>query len=85
MVEENTHIAVIERAIRAGQAYESYGFVFFDHAKIPCRFNPRTFDDLDRIAMHPLDYVVWIPDEIHGIDSPWGRGLPTVNVSRAQL
>jgi cysteinyl-tRNA synthetase len=81
-------IAIIERLIAGGHAYEAEGHVLFavgsdaDYGK----FSGRSTEDLiagARVDVAPYkrapgDFVLWKPStpELPGWDSPWGRGRP---------
>ena len=81
-------IAIIERLIASGHAYEAQGHVLFavgsfaDYGK----FSGRNADELlagARVDVAPYkrdagDFVLWKPSppELPGWDSPWGRGRP---------
>ncbi|BBK31126.1 cysteine--tRNA ligase [Allostella humosa] len=81
-------IAIIERLIRAGNAYEAEGHVLFG---VPSfaeygQLSRRNRDDMiagARIDVapykrDPADFVLWKPSpaDMPGWDSPWGRGRP---------
>jgi cysteinyl-tRNA synthetase len=81
-------IAMIERLIEAGNAYEADGHVLFH---VPSDPDYGSLGRRDREAMiagarvevasykkDPADFVLWKPsaDEVIGWDSPWGRGRP---------
>jgi cysteinyl-tRNA synthetase len=81
-------IAMIERLIAAGHAYEVDGHVLFDVLSDP---DYGALGRRDRDAMiagarvevasykkDPADFVLWKPSEpqVIGWDSPWGRGRP---------
>ena len=81
-------IALVERLLEKGHAYESQGHVLFavesmdDYGKL----SKRSLDDMmagARVEVadykrHPGDFVLWKPaaDDDPGWDSPWGRGRP---------
>ncbi len=81
-------IAIIERLIASGHAYEAEGHVLFavgsfaDYGK----FSGRNADELlagARVDVAPYkrdagDFVLWKPSppELPGWESPWGRGRP---------
>ncbi len=81
-------IAIIERLIVGGHAYEAEGHVLFAVASYPAygHLSGRSPDELlagARIDVapykrHPGDFVLWKPSpaELPGWDSPWGRGRP---------
>jgi cysteinyl-tRNA synthetase len=81
-------IAIIERLIAQGHAYEAQGHVLFAVASFPAygKFSGHTPDELlagARIEIAPYkrdpgDFVLWKPSdtETPGWDSPWGRGRP---------
>jgi cysteinyl-tRNA synthetase len=81
-------IAIIERLIAGGHAYEAQGHVLFAVASFEAygHFSGHTPDELlagARIEIAPYkrdpgDFVLWKPsdDETPGWDSPWGRGRP---------
>jgi cysteinyl-tRNA synthetase len=81
-------IAMIERLIGAGNAYESQGHVLFS---VPSDPDYGVLSKRDREAMiagarvevapyksDPADFVLWKPsaEGVIGWDSPWGRGRP---------
>ena len=81
-------IAMIERLIEHGNAYEAQGHVLFS---VPSDPSYGVLSKRDREAMvagarvevapykrDPADFVLWKPSEegVVGWDSPWGRGRP---------
>ena len=81
-------IAMIERLIELGHAYEAQGHVLFSVATDP---NYGALSNRDREAMiagarvevapykrDAADFVLWKPSDegVIGWDSPWGRGRP---------
>jgi cysteinyl-tRNA synthetase len=81
-------IAMIERLIELGNAYEAEGHVLFS---VPSDPDYGALSKRDRDAMiagarvevapykrDPADFVLWKPSEegVIGWDSPWGRGRP---------
>ena len=81
-------IAMIERLIETGNAYEAQGHVLFS---VPSDPDYGLLSKRDREAMiagarvevapykrDPADFVMWKPskDNVIGWDSPWGRGRP---------
>jgi cysteinyl-tRNA synthetase len=81
-------IAMIERLIGLGHAYEAQGHVLFS---VPSDPTYGALSKRDREAMlagarvevapykrDPADFVLWKPSEegVIGWDSPWGRGRP---------
>jgi cysteinyl-tRNA synthetase len=81
-------IAMIERLIETGNAYEAQGHVLFS---VPSDADYGVLSRRDRDAMiagarvevapykrDPADFVLWKPsaDGVIGWDSPWGRGRP---------
>jgi cysteinyl-tRNA synthetase len=81
-------IAMIERLIALGNAYEAEGHVLFS---VPSDPDYGSLSKRDREAMvggarvevapykrDPADFVLWKPsgDGVVGWDSPWGRGRP---------
>ena len=81
-------IAMIERLIELGHAYEAQGHVLFH---VPSDPTYGVLSGRDREAMlagarvevapykrDPADFVLWKPSEegVVGWDSPWGRGRP---------
>src|SRR5437868_6632828 len=81
-------IAMIERLIGLGNAYEAEGHVLFN---VPSDPDYGTLSRRDREAMlagarvevapykrDPADFVLWKPsgEGVVGWDSPWGRGRP---------
>jgi cysteinyl-tRNA synthetase len=81
-------IALIERLVANGHAYEADGHVLFSVPSFAAygRFSGRSPDELiagARIEIAPYkrdpsDFVLWKPstDDLPGWDSPWGRGRP---------
>jgi len=81
-------IAMIERLIAEGNAYEAEGHVLFavDSYAGYGRLSGRTVEDMiagARIEVapykrNPMDFVLWKPSpaDLPGWDSPWGRGRP---------
>ncbi len=81
-------IALIERLIAGGHAYEAQGHVLFAVARFPGygALSGRSPDDLlagARVEVAPYkrdagDFVLWKPSEpgLPGWESPWGRGRP---------
>jgi|tagenome__1003787_1003787.scaffolds.fasta_scaffold20750443_2 cysteinyl-tRNA synthetase len=81
-------VAMIERLIAHGNAYEAEGHVLFS---VPSDAHYGVLSKRDRDAMvagarvevapykrDPADFVLWKPsaDGVIGWDSPWGRGRP---------
>jgi cysteinyl-tRNA synthetase len=81
-------IAMIERLIELGHAYEAQGHVLFS---VPSDLDYGSLSKRDREAMvagarvevapykrDPADFVLWKPSDegVIGWDSPWGRGRP---------
>jgi cysteinyl-tRNA synthetase len=81
-------IAMIERLVETGHAYEADGHVLFN---VPSDPDYGALGRRDREAMiagarvevasykkDPADFVLWkpSPDGVIGWDSPWGRGRP---------
>jgi cysteinyl-tRNA synthetase len=81
-------IAMIERLIETGHAYEAQGHVLFS---VPSDRDYGALSKRDREAMiagarvevapykrDPADFVLWKPSDegVIGWDSPWGRGRP---------
>ncbi len=81
-------VAMIERLIETGNAYEADGHVLFH---VPSDPDYGELGRRDREAMiagarveiasykkDPADFVLWKPssDDVIGWDSPWGRGRP---------
>lgn len=57
-------------------------YLLFRHDKVPCKAAPpRMYPSIQPYADDMRDYVVWHSDE-NGIQSPWGVGQATVNLSR---
>ncbi len=81
-------IAMIERLIAAGHAYEASGHVLFDVSSKPDygKLSRRSTDDMiagARVEVapykkNPMDFVLWKPSDANtpGWESPWGRGRP---------
>ena len=81
-------VAMIERLIAAGHAYEADGHVLFDVPSWPeyGKLSKRPMDEMiagARVEVapykrSPADFVLWKPsdDSQPGWDSPWGRGRP---------
>ena len=81
-------IAMIERLIARGHAYEVAGHVLFDVRSYPAygRLSGRSVDDMiagARVEVapfkrDPMDFVLWKPSDasLPGWESPWGRGRP---------
>ncbi len=81
-------IAIIERLIASGHAYEAQGHVLFAVGSFAGygRFSGRNAEELlagARVDVAPYkrdpgDFVLWKPSapELPGWDSPWGRGRP---------
>ncbi len=81
-------VAMIERLIQHGNAYEAQGHVLFS---VPSDADYGVLSKRDRDAMiagarvevapykrDPADFVMWKPSDegVIGWDSPWGRGRP---------
>ncbi len=81
-------VAMIQRLIEHGNAYEAQGHVLFS---VPSDPDYGVLSKRDREAMiagarvevapykrDPADFVLWKPsaEEVIGWDSPWGRGRP---------
>jgi len=81
-------IAMIERLIADGHAYEAEGHILFSIASMPeyGRLSGRSLDEMRdgaRVEVAPYkrdpgDFVLWKPStpDIPGWESPWGRGRP---------
>ncbi len=81
-------IAMIERLIAKGHAYEAEGHVLFSVPSMAeyGRLSGRSTDEMvagARVEVapykkYPGDFVLWKPSEadLPGWDSPWGRGRP---------
>ncbi len=81
-------IAMIERLVQRGCAYEAEGHVLFDVASFPDYGQLSRRDRREMIAgarvevapykRNPGDFVLWKPssEDLPGWDSPWGRGRP---------
>lgn len=81
-------IALIERLISEGHAYEADGHALFAVESMPTygELSGRKLEDMmagARVEVadykrHPGDFVLWKPsiDQEPGWDSPWGRGRP---------
>lgn len=81
-------IALIERLIARGHAYEVAGHVMFRVRSYPeyGRLSGRSVDDMiagARVEVapfkeDPMDFVLWKPSDpsLPGWESPWGRGRP---------
>ena len=81
-------IALIERLLDLGHAYEAEGHVLFDVPSWPAygRLSGNGRDEIvagARVEVapykrDPADFVLWKPsaDDLPGWDSPWGRGRP---------
>ena len=81
-------VAMIERLIASGHAYEAQGHVLFSVASFPAYGALSRRDPEDMLAgarvevapykRDPGDFVLWKPSEpeLPGWDSPWGRGRP---------
>ena len=81
-------IALIERLIGEGHAYQAEGHALFAVESMPSygALSGRNLEDMmagARVEVadykrHPGDFVLWKPSEDHdpGWDSPWGRGRP---------
>ncbi len=81
-------IAMIERLVRLGHAYEAEGHVLFSVPSDPA-YGALSRRDRDQMVAgarvevapykrDPADFVLWKPsaEGIIGWDSPWGRGRP---------
>lgn len=81
-------IALIERLIERGHAYEADGHVLFNVPSMPAygRLSRRNRDeqiagarvDVAPYKKDPADFVLWKPSDgdLPGWESPWGRGRP---------
>jgi cysteinyl-tRNA synthetase len=81
-------VAMIERLIERGHAYENAGHVLFNVPSDPQygTLSRRSLEDMldgARVEVAPYkqdpkDFVLWKPStpELPGWDSPWGRGRP---------
>jgi len=81
-------IALVERLIAAGYAYEAEGHVLFDvlakadYGKLAHRSLDEMIAgarvDLAPYKRGPMDFVLWKPSDasLPGWESPWGRGRP---------
>ena len=81
-------VAMIQRLVESGHAYEAEGHVLFSVASFPeyGKLSGRDPDEMlagARVEVAPYkrdpgDFVLWKPSspELPGWDSPWGRGRP---------
>ncbi|WP_294620370.1 cysteine--tRNA ligase [uncultured Roseovarius sp.] len=81
-------VAMIEKLIADGHAYEAEGHVLFSVESYATygALSGRSVDDMiagSRVEVapykrNPMDFVLWKPssDDLPGWDSPWGRGRP---------
>ncbi len=84
-------IAMVERLVARGHAYEAGGNVYYDTATFPAYpdFARLQIDaqeatervDADERKRNPADFVLWFgqskyPNQIMKWDSPWGTGFP---------
>ncbi len=81
-------VAMIERLVASGHAYEAEGHVLFSVASFPgygklSRRDPEEMLAGARVEVAPYkrdpgDFVLWKPStpELPGWESPWGRGRP---------
>ena len=81
-------IALTEKLLKSGNAYEAEGHVLFSVPSMPDygRLSKLNRDELiagARVEVapykkDPADFVLWKPstDDLPGWDSPWGRGRP---------
>ena len=81
-------VAMIERLVASGHAYEAEGHVLFAVASFPdygklSRRDPEEMLAGARVEVAPYkrdpgDFVLWKPStpDLPGWDSPWGRGRP---------
>jgi cysteinyl-tRNA synthetase len=81
-------VALIERLIETGHAYEAEGHVLFLTPSMPAygKLSGRNRDDqiagarveVAPYKRDPADFILWKPaaDDEPGWDSPWGRGRP---------
>jgi cysteinyl-tRNA synthetase len=81
-------IAIIERLIARGFAYETQGHVLFHVPAMPDygKLSGRSLEemiagarvDVAPYKRDPMDFVLWKPSgpDLPGWDSPWGRGRP---------
>ncbi len=81
-------IAMVEKLIENGHAYEVNGCVYYDVTTFPSygQLSGNTLSDLEagkRIEVHPdkrnpQDFALWVTDPKHLMkwESPWGEGYP---------
>ncbi|MDB5392573.1 MAG: cysteine--tRNA ligase [Rhodospirillales bacterium] len=81
-------IAMVERLIAGGYAYEAEGHVLFDVGSFPAygKLSGRSVDEqiagarveVAPYKRNPADFVLWKPSDADqpGWESPWGRGRP---------
>ncbi|HEU4812703.1 MAG TPA: cysteine--tRNA ligase, partial [Xanthomonadaceae bacterium] len=81
-------VAMIERLVASGHAYEAEGHVLFAVERYPAygKLSRRDPDEMlagARVEVAPYkrnpgDFVLWKPstDDLPGWDAPWGRGRP---------
>jgi cysteinyl-tRNA synthetase len=81
-------VALIERLIQRGHAYEAEGHVLFsvpsmaDYGALSRRSQDEMIAgarvEVAPYKRHPADFVLWKPSspDLPGWDSPWGRGRP---------
>jgi len=81
-------VAMVEKLLAAGHAYEARGHVLFsvasfaDYGKLSRRSRDEMVDgarvEVAPYKRDPADFVLWKPSDasLPGWDSPWGRGRP---------
>lgn len=84
-----SEVGAIEDAVARGLAYTldvgADTYVLLQHDRAPCTAcPPRMYERVQAHARDPRDYVVWHSDP-RGQLSPWGVGVPTVNLRRWRL
>ncbi len=79
-------IKMVKVLIEKGYAYELDGDVYFDVKKYK-EYGKLSWQPIDELMSGarveendkkkcPLDFALWKKDEVHGYNSPWGKGRP---------
>ena len=71
--------------MKNGYVYESSGYIVLDHTRYQVKtlmLPPIQYPILlqEGLVRHECDYPLWAPSPVYGMDSPWGKGSPTVNL-----
>lgn len=75
-------IKTLQAWMEQGWLYESQDYVFWDMQEYPLDMDikPVQYPICSGMMRNKDDFPVWAPSHVYGYDSPWGKGVPTVNL-----